>query len=564
MRTSSAWTWLLILIPVMALGQNVSIEPGTDRIGGDYKGFAMAGHDPAPCRLACQSDRDCKSYTWVRPGVKGPEAMCFLKSSVPRPTKNECCTSGVRTMAGSPTTSAKQEDPEVELIIPAPFAADASEELGETEVRWNWNATGCFPGGPGSSPKPCPFVKDVDGFRIYAMEGGLRKTTTATARFATLGKQSGKCYLVTAFKGELESAPGPLACVNVPKQPLYKISSTIPTPANLRVTTDPKVCASATGGGFMGPICDAAIKSNAQILLWDYSSSGIDGFRVYDAYDGLPFAVATKANPKLRMFAVQPLNGVKVSDWCFTVRAFKGDTESPSSNPLCLTPKGPAPVAAKPMLVVPPISGIQTIGIDRLKDQNTGCPFKENRIEVRSKMPMGDSLRIYWIHRDPNSLCGRRMVIWYEGSVLFPLTEIPTDFQSAELRFTAGGSVSFQGTESGHLGAHSASDKLKLNTNCIQKLSAYRITLMNNTALTDKQFGDPTAYFSWVKEALITTATQANTVNRYDVTTLVKKALAAGRKDLGFVWEVDKSLVGDNDMCITSYDGFALEVKPKQ
>jgi len=72
----------------------VSIQAGMDRMGGDFKGFALDEADPQQCRQACANEAACKSYTYVNPGIKGPQAMCFLKNTIPPATANDCCTSG--------------------------------------------------------------------------------------------------------------------------------------------------------------------------------------------------------------------------------------------------------------------------------------------------------------------------------------------------------------------------------------------------------------------------------------------------------------------------------------
>jgi len=93
---------LFLLLPNAAFGQTVSLEAGTDRMGGDYKSFELAGPQPALCQQACANDAACKAFTYVKPGVQARRAMCFLKSSVPPATPNECCTSGTRAAGGRP------------------------------------------------------------------------------------------------------------------------------------------------------------------------------------------------------------------------------------------------------------------------------------------------------------------------------------------------------------------------------------------------------------------------------------------------------------------------------
>lgn len=81
-----------------AAGAAVSMDVGQDRMGGDYKGFPLAQPDPQLCRQACADDAACRAYTYVNPGIKGPQAMCFLKSSIVPATADACCTSGAKAM----------------------------------------------------------------------------------------------------------------------------------------------------------------------------------------------------------------------------------------------------------------------------------------------------------------------------------------------------------------------------------------------------------------------------------------------------------------------------------
>jgi hypothetical protein len=62
----------------------------------DYKDFDLAEARPELCQTACESDPECKAYTYVKPGVQGPHARCWLKSGVPKVVINDCCISGVK------------------------------------------------------------------------------------------------------------------------------------------------------------------------------------------------------------------------------------------------------------------------------------------------------------------------------------------------------------------------------------------------------------------------------------------------------------------------------------
>jgi hypothetical protein len=72
------------------------MEDNTDRMGMDYRSFDLPAADPKLCKSACEAETQCKAYTFVRPGVQGPQARCWLKTSVPNPTRSACCVSGVK------------------------------------------------------------------------------------------------------------------------------------------------------------------------------------------------------------------------------------------------------------------------------------------------------------------------------------------------------------------------------------------------------------------------------------------------------------------------------------
>jgi hypothetical protein len=73
-----------------------SLEPDTDRPGGDYRSFAPAEARPEACQRACAYDVRCHAYTYVKPGVQGPRPTCWLKSSIQPATASDCCVSGFK------------------------------------------------------------------------------------------------------------------------------------------------------------------------------------------------------------------------------------------------------------------------------------------------------------------------------------------------------------------------------------------------------------------------------------------------------------------------------------
>ncbi len=71
-------------------------EAETNRPGGDYESIELSHSEPNACRAACDSDAGCKAYTYVRPGIQGRLARCFLKNTVPDPVADTCCVSGIK------------------------------------------------------------------------------------------------------------------------------------------------------------------------------------------------------------------------------------------------------------------------------------------------------------------------------------------------------------------------------------------------------------------------------------------------------------------------------------
>jgi hypothetical protein len=72
-------------------------EPSTNLPGSDYLSAPLSRDDPGLCAAACGRDDQCLAYTYVKPGVQGAQAVCYLKEAVPaRATDQSCCTSGIK------------------------------------------------------------------------------------------------------------------------------------------------------------------------------------------------------------------------------------------------------------------------------------------------------------------------------------------------------------------------------------------------------------------------------------------------------------------------------------
>ncbi len=76
----------------------VGLELNTNRPGQDIANFWLSG-GAEECQAACARDPNCRSFTYVKPGIQGPQARCWLKSGIPAPLQDQCCVSGLRPSA---------------------------------------------------------------------------------------------------------------------------------------------------------------------------------------------------------------------------------------------------------------------------------------------------------------------------------------------------------------------------------------------------------------------------------------------------------------------------------
>ena len=124
-RVSCASLWALTCLAIVLASSALlqAQEAGVNRPGGDYRSIELPSADPALCRKACDDEARCRAYTYVKPGVQGPSALCWLKSEVPPGVPDECCVSGVKTEPG-------QAGPAGALHAAAAAAAPQAQEVG--------------------------------------------------------------------------------------------------------------------------------------------------------------------------------------------------------------------------------------------------------------------------------------------------------------------------------------------------------------------------------------------------------------------------------------------------
>jgi hypothetical protein len=87
-------------LPAIIMAQGM--EQNTDRPGQNYRVFDLGAPEPARCQAACREDGKCRAWTYVKPGVQGAKARCWLKAGVPPAKSNGCCVSGVKSGGPAP------------------------------------------------------------------------------------------------------------------------------------------------------------------------------------------------------------------------------------------------------------------------------------------------------------------------------------------------------------------------------------------------------------------------------------------------------------------------------
>jgi len=71
-------------------------EHDKDRFGGDFFSFDIKTDHIELCEDQCKTETKCVAWTYVKPGVQGSQARCYLKSVVPAISENACCVSGTK------------------------------------------------------------------------------------------------------------------------------------------------------------------------------------------------------------------------------------------------------------------------------------------------------------------------------------------------------------------------------------------------------------------------------------------------------------------------------------
>ncbi len=90
------------------------IEADTYRHGATYRTEVVGSAEE--CRALCSEDAQCQAWSAFRPGLRGDEGLCELKSAIPPASASPCCASGV-----SARIEALRLSPRPASAAPAPY-----------------------------------------------------------------------------------------------------------------------------------------------------------------------------------------------------------------------------------------------------------------------------------------------------------------------------------------------------------------------------------------------------------------------------------------------------------
>ena len=73
-----------------------NLEWNVERPGAEYRSFDLRDAQPRDCQSTCMNEPQCMAFTYVNPGVQGPNARCWLQERRAAAVPQACCVSGVK------------------------------------------------------------------------------------------------------------------------------------------------------------------------------------------------------------------------------------------------------------------------------------------------------------------------------------------------------------------------------------------------------------------------------------------------------------------------------------
>jgi len=134
---------LIISLALLFPGTSIArVEQNSDLLGHNLKSFTLRTPDFRLCQQACEQNQRCKAATYVKPGVQGPQARCYLKHTLVPRQENSCCTTWIADSGTSTAISgAAQIQPIDKTAQPVVMGTSQNLQVNQTEFtrRDNWD-----------------------------------------------------------------------------------------------------------------------------------------------------------------------------------------------------------------------------------------------------------------------------------------------------------------------------------------------------------------------------------------------------------------------------------------
>lgn len=199
-----------------------NFEYGIDRPGSDYRSFDLPFDAPGLCAGQCAQEGQCRAWSYVKPGVQGPSARCWLKNAVPGPVRNGATVSGLRGVAAQPSSP---------VPVPVPPSAPAASFIGCFKDTSDLDLNGHLERSRQNTPQRCASTCRARGFAYAAVQYG--ESCLCGSSYGRYGPANNCNYACTGDRGQvcggysansvyatgIAAAPAPVAPPPAPAAP---------------------------------------------------------------------------------------------------------------------------------------------------------------------------------------------------------------------------------------------------------------------------------------------------------------------------------------------------------
>ena len=184
-------------IPPMVGPPPSSLEFNVNRPGSDLTSLELSVASPLECKAACERNAGCRAFTFVNPGVQGPNARCWLKNGVPLALPDPCCTSGVK-QANAPR--------QPELQPPQPPQPSSNNLPGQLlgcfrDTNAPFDLDGYLERSNENTPQRCVSICKAKGFRFAGVQYG--QSCLCGNRYGRYGPADNCNMACTGNRGEM-------------------------------------------------------------------------------------------------------------------------------------------------------------------------------------------------------------------------------------------------------------------------------------------------------------------------------------------------------------------------